>query len=129
MQEFYINQNSINPTLRMEIICDGRYDYKKSLLFNHSIQNADVTFSMKNIENGVLKVSKAKAEIIESNNYDCDDKFLLQYSWNKRDVKDKGIYKGWFEINFNGDLYEDGIEHPSGNLIVPIENELMIYII
>ena len=29
MQEFYINQHSNNPALRMELICDGRYDYKK----------------------------------------------------------------------------------------------------
>ena len=32
MQEFFINKHSINPVLRMELICDGRYDYKKSYL-------------------------------------------------------------------------------------------------
>jgi hypothetical protein len=129
MQEFYINQNSINPVLRMELIYDGKYDYKKSNIFNHSIQNADVTFSMRNIENDNLKISKSKAQIVQSNDNDCDEKFLLQYSWNKRDVKDKGVYKAWFEINFKGDLYEDGVEHPNGNLIVPIENELMVYVL
>ena len=129
MQEFYINQNSINPVLRMELICDGRYDFKKNNIFNHSIQNADVTFSMKNIENGILKISKSKALILCSNDDGCDEKYILQYSWNKRDVKEKGTYKGWFEITFKGDLYEDGIEHPSGNLIIPIENELTIYIL
>ena len=129
MQEFYINQNSTNPILRMELICDGRYDFKKSNIFNHSIQNADVTFSMRNIENGVLKVSKSKAQIVQSSDDTCDEKYILQYSWKKRDVKDKGTYKAWFEINFKGDLYEYGVDHPSGNLIVPIENELMVYVL
>lgn len=129
MQEFYINQNSLNPVLRMELIHDGKYDYKKFNTFNNAIQNADVTFSMKNIENDVIKISKSKADIVLSNNGGCEDKYLLQYSWTKRDVKEKGVYKGWFEISFNEDLYEDGVVYPKGNLIIPIENELMIYIL
>jgi hypothetical protein len=129
MQEFYINQNSVNPVLRMELTCDGRYDFKKSNIFNHSIQNADITFSMKNTENGILKISKNKAEVIQSNDDGCEEKYMIQYSWNKRDVREKGKYKGWFEINFKGDLYEGGVPHPNGNLIVPIEDELMIYIL
>lgn len=129
MQEFYINQNSINPVLRMELINDGKYSYKKSDLFNKAIQNANVTFSMKNIDNGILKISKANAEIVTSNNDSCETKYLLQYSWNNRDVKDKGTYKAWFEIFFYDDLYEDGKTFPSGNLIVPIEEELIIHIL
>lgn len=128
MQEFYINQYSENPVLRMELICDGKFDYKKSDLFNTSIQNADVTFSMKNIENDMLKISKAKAQIVMAETSGCENKFLLQYSWKKRDVADKGIYKGWFEINFKDDIYEANVSHPSGKLIVPIEDELMIVI-
>jgi hypothetical protein len=128
MQEFFINQHSLNPILRMELICDGRYDYKKTNIFNHSIQNADVTFSMKNIDNGILKISKSKAEIVVANNESCETKYLLQYKWKERDVKECGTYKAWFEINFHGDLYEEGVQHPSGNLIVPIENELIINI-
>ena len=41
MQEFYINQGSVNPTLRMELINDGRYDYKKTNIFNNSILYAN----------------------------------------------------------------------------------------
>lgn len=128
MQEFYIKQNSVNPVLRMELICDGRYDYKKSNLFNKAIQDATVTFSMRNIENNILKVSKSKAEIISTNNGSCEDKFLLQYSWNARDVKDKGSFEAWFEIKFNGDIYEENVIFPVGNLIVPIEDKLIIHI-
>lgn len=127
MQEFFINKNSVNPVLRMELISDGRYDYKKSLIFNNSIQDADVTFSMKNISNDILKISKSKAEII-SVPCGCEEKYILQYSWKKRDVNETGSYKGWFEINFHGDITENGITYPTGNLIIPIEDELMIYV-
>ena len=129
MQKFYINQHSVNPSLRMEMICDGKYDYKKTNIFNNSIQNADVTFSMKNIENDILKVSKSKAEIVLVNEEDCETKYVLQYSWRERDVKEKGIYKAWFEINFKGDIFEEGVEYPTGNLIVPIREELIIHIL
>lgn len=127
MQEFYINKNSVNPVLRMELISDGRYDYKRSLIFNNSIQNAEVTFSMKNISNDILKISKSKAEIV-SVPCGCEEKYILQYSWKQRDVNEYGTYKAWFEIKFNNDIIEDGIVYPSGNLIVPIEEELVIIV-
>jgi uncharacterized protein YbbK (DUF523 family) len=129
MQEFYIKQHSVNPVLRMELICDGRYDYKKSDLFNKSIQNADVTFSMRNTDTNILKVSKAKAEIVTANEFQCGIKHILQYSWKERDVKEKGIFEGWFEIVFHDDMYEEGVDFPVGKLIVPIEDKLIINII
>lgn len=128
MQEFFINKGSLNPVLRMELICDGRYDYKKSLIYNNAIQNADVTFSMKNTSNDVLKVSKAKAEIVTATDTGCEEKNILQYIWKKRDINETGVFKGWFEIVFHGDIYEEGVQYPSGNLIVPIEDELIIYV-
>jgi hypothetical protein len=128
MQEFFINKGSLNPVLRMELICDGRYDYKKSLIYNNAIQNADVTFSMKNTSNDVLKVSKAKAEIVTATDTGCEEKNILQYTWKKRDINETGVFKGWFEIVFHGDIYEEGVQYPSGNLIVPIEDELIIYV-
>lgn len=128
MQEFFINQNSLNPVLRMELVCDGKYDYKKNYIYNNAIQNADVTFSMQNTYNGVLKISKSKAEIVTASDTGCETKQILQYKWKKRDVNEKGVYKGWFEINFNDDISEDGIEYPTGNLIIPIEDYLVIQI-
>ena len=128
MQEFFINKGSVNPVLRMELIEDGRYDYKKSYIFNNAIEDASVTFSMMNRENGQLKISKAKADIIELETHGCETKHVLQYSWTQRDVKESGSFKGWFEIVFNGDLKEDRVQYPTGNLIVPIEEELIIYI-
>ena len=128
MQEFFINKNSTNPVLRMELVYDGRFDYKKSYIFNNAIEDATVTFSMENRENGQLKISKANAEIIELPTNGCETKHVLQYTWKSRDVKETGSFKGWFEIKFNGDIKEEGVQYPSGNLIVPIEDELIIYI-
>lgn len=127
MQEFNILKGSLNPVLEMELINDGRYDFQKSLI-NEALQDSVVTFNMKDEETGLLKISKAKANIVLSGEESCDEKYVLQYKWNKRDVAKPGFYKGWFEIIFNGNLTSEGVEYPIGNLIVPIEEELRIII-
>lgn len=128
MQEFYIRQYSVNPVLEMELIADGRYDFKKSLM-NRALQDSNVTFSMIDEETGLLKVAKAKANIVLANDGNCDEKYILQYKWAKKDVAKKGVFHGWFEIKFNGDLTDgDGTQYPEGNLIVPVEEELRIFV-
>ena len=126
-QIFRIKQNSELPTLRMELIDDGKYSFLKNETYNNAIQNADITFSMKD-ERGVLKVSKAKANVI-CVDCECSQKCLIEYKWKSRDTKEKGIFNAWFEINFNDDIYQEGIDFPSGLLIMPIQEELKIHII
>lgn len=125
MLEFYINQNSTNPSLRVELIKDGRYTFNK---FNNAIQDSVVTFSMRDRETGILKISEAPVNILESAEAGCEEKFILEYKWKPRDVKNKGIYQGWFNIKYNGDIYEAGVDYPDGNLIVPIQEDLIIYV-
>ena len=127
MQEFFIMRDSLNPALEMELISDGRYDFHKSL-FNDAIQDSVVTFSMKDEETGILKISKAKANIVLANDSGCEKKYILQYKWTPRDVKKSGIFIGWFNIEFNGNLMSQDMEYPKGNLIVPIEEDLRIII-
>lgn len=127
MQEFFIMKGSVNPVLEMELINDGRYDFQKSLL-NDALQDSVVTFNMKSEETGILKISQAKANIVLANEDSCQERYILQYKWKERDVKQEGIFYGWFEIKFNGNLTSDGIEYPKGNLIVPIEEDLRIII-
>ena len=95
MQEFYIRQYSVNPVLEMELINDGRYDFQKSLI-NDALQDSVVTFSMKDEETGLLKVAKAKANIVLANDGGCDEKYILQYKWTEKDVAKKGVFNGWF---------------------------------
>ncbi len=127
-QYFKIKKNSTLPTIRMALSNDGKYDFIKTDMFNNAIQNADITFSMKD-ENGVLKISKAKANIVPSKNANCVETFLIEYKWDKKDTKTSGVYDAFFEITFKNDLYQDGVIFPDGNLIVPIHEELKIMIL
>ena len=126
-QEFYLRPSSLNPLLRMELINDGRYDFNKSL-FDNALQDSVVTFSMRNAETGILKIAKQKAEIVLAKSEGCEEKYIVQYRWKEREVKEPGVYEGWFEIKFNGDLTEEGVEYPKGNLKIPVEEPLLIYI-
>ena len=121
-QEFFIRKGSVNPVLRMELIKDGRYDFKKSMIDN-AIQDSVVKFYMKDVETGLLKVAKADADIVLAQEKGCEEKYILQYKWKERDTKKEGTYEGWFEINFNGNLKEEGVDYPSGKMIVPIQEK------
>lgn len=126
MQYFYINQNSTLNTLRVELLEETIDGYKRET-FNKAIQNADVTFSMWD-ECGELKISNAPCFIKEINNHGCESKFIIEYQWKKRDTKTKGVFTGRFKINFKNDIYEDGVEFPIGELVVPINEELKIMV-
>ena len=128
MMEFIIKKGSVNPVLRMELIKDGRYDFKKSMIDN-AIQDSVVKFYMKDVETDLLKVAKADADIVLAQEEGCEEKYILQHKWKERDTKKEGIYEGWFEINFNGNLKEEGVDYPSGKMIVPIQEKLQIVIL
>lgn len=128
MMEFIIKKGSVNPVLRMELIKDGRYDFKKSMIDN-AIQDSVVKFYMKDVETDLLKIAKADADIVLAQEEGCEEKYILQYKWKERDTKKEGIYEGWFEIDFNGNLKEEGVDYPSGKMIVPIQEKLQIIIL
>lgn len=125
--EFIIKKGSVNPVLRMEVIKDGRYDFKKSMIDN-AIQDSIVKFYMKDTETDLLKVAKADADIVLAQEEGCEEKYILQYKWKERDTKKEGIYEGWFEIDFNGNLKEEGVDYPSGKMRVPVQEDLIIYV-
>lgn len=128
MQEFFIRVGANYPALRMELIEDGRYDFHKAKI-NNALQDSDVVFSMKDIETGILKVSKAKAVIKNADTEGCEDKYIVEYDWQTRDTAKPGIYEGWFDIDFKGDVVEAGVDYPSaGKLRVPVTEDLLIYV-
>lgn len=125
-QYFFINKNSELPLLRCELIQDGRTDFHKFYL---AIQNTNsVTFTMTNIETGIKKIAKAKAEIVYDEESCCDERYFLQYTWKKRDTNETGTFIGHFHINFNDKIVADGLTFPKGELIVPIQEPLYINI-
>ena len=119
-QEFYINKDSVLPVLRMELINDGRYDYMKSDIIGKALQDATVTFTMKNTDTDMLKVSNAKCNVVLAEETGCEEKYVIEYKWKERDTKESGIYQGWFTINFNGNIKEEGVSFPEGKMIMPI---------
>lgn len=125
-QYFYINSNSVNPTLRMELVDDGKYDFYNSHVFNTMIESSNVTFSMWD-EHDILKISKAQCNVFVSENSNCTRRYIIEYKWRKRDTNKKGTFTGKFEFNF-GEVKENGIEFPKGNMILPIQEELIIVV-
>lgn len=125
MQEFYINQNSTLPILRMELIEDGRHDFNK---FHEAIQNADITFTMVNLDTGVTKVAKEPCYILKKEGNGCVEQYVICYNWKERDTKEAGVFKGTFTINFSGKIKNDNYTYPSGKLVMPIREEIYITI-
>ena len=141
-QYFYINSNSINPTLRVELVNDAKYDWFKSTSFNEAIQNATITFTMWD-ENDILKISKEPCNLILSEDSGCETKYIIEYAWKERDTRRKGVFTGRFEITFLDDLRKPSSEttvitnnkidtintdYPRGKFIVPIYEDLKIEI-
>ena len=117
-QEFYINKDATLPLLKMELINDGRYDFDK---FYEFIQNSTITFSMTNTETGVVKIANNSSGVSLQPKDTCNDEYYICYKWNERDTKIKGKYNGKFTITFS-EIFG------GGKLIVPVQDELIIYI-
>lgn len=122
-QVFFITKGSTLPTLRMEAVNNGKYDFKKLIT---ALQAASVTFSMTNTETGIKKIANAKAHIIEKEDGGCQEEYLIEYRWNKRDTNENGTFKGQFKITFDSNITVDGMSFPKGDLIVPIAEDLII---
>jgi len=116
---FFINKNATLPILKLELIKDGRNDYKK---FHEMIQNSTITFSMSEVETGIKKIGKKPALcIVKEPDSDCTgEEYYLAYQFSNKETKKSGTFAGQFTIEF-----DDG----SGTLIVPIREELFIHIL
>ena len=125
MKQFVINKNSTLPYLEIEPIQDGRHTYKKLYI---ALQSSTVTFSMTNMENGIKKIANAPCYIVPLNDEVCEDKYKIQYRWNKRDTSEEGVFIGQFKIKFDTDITMEQTVFPKGELIVPIAEEIQIII-
>jgi len=113
------------PILSMMLINDGRHDFHK---FHEMIQDAEVTFSMKDIDTGVFKVANAPAFVKQFGDACCEDQYIVCYQFSKREVQKPGKYFGYFTIKFLDDLKSDESEYPHGVLRVPIRDELVVVV-
>lgn len=115
---FYINKNATLPILKMELILDGRHDFRN---FHEKIQNSNIYFSMTNIEDGFKKLCRRPALcIMRPDACNEEEEYYLAYQFSERETNKAGIYQAQFEIDFL-----DG----SGTLIVPIREELKVMVL
>jgi|TARA_R110000751_G_scaffold306782_1_gene426196 hypothetical protein len=119
--EFFINKNSTLPYLKMELVNDGRNDFRK---FYEKIQNATIKFNMYDTSTKVKIIAKADATIelkCETCGIGGDEpEYYIVYKWSDRDTRRVGQYNGEFTITFLGG---------DGTLIAPIREELFINVI
>lgn len=124
-QVFHINKGATLPTLKMEVINDGRNDFWKIFL---ALQNCDVRFSMWNSDTGIYKIANAKAEVVYDDDGGCEDKYYIQYNWKKRDTNEPGKYNAQFKIMFSDNIEVEDYTLPYGDLIVPVAEDLVVEI-
>lgn len=116
--DFFINKNASLPTLKLELIKDGRNDFNH---FYELIQNADIYFTMTDVVTGVKRIAKKKAGVQQVIPENCvGEEFYLTYHFSQKETSVAGRYVGQFEI-----VFLDG----SGTLIVPIREELFINVL
>jgi len=118
---FSINKDATFPLLKLELIHNGKNDYDH---FMDLLQNSDIYFRMRDIDTGRYALSMVPASCVRQST-NCDDcgieNYYLVYEWKPRDTKRPGTYVGEFIIDF-ADMDEK-------RLIVPIAEELFIYIL
>lgn len=119
--EFFINKDSTLPKLKMELVNDGRNDFRK---FYEKIQNATITFTMYDVETKVKRIacSSASIEMVVAN--DCTNTetptYYISFQFSELQTSRVGRYNGYYTITFL-----DG----TGTLIAPIRDELYINVL
>lgn len=115
---FNINKNATLPQLKLELINDGRNDFQK---FHEEVQNANIFFTMTDINTGVKKIAKKATGIVQVLPESCvGPEFYVVYNFTSRDTSISGNFVGQFEIEFLSGI---------GTLIVPIRENLYINIL
>lgn len=119
---FYIKQNSTMPYLVME------FDYKQYQSngfenFYQRLENANILFTMTNVEKCYTKIKCKPASLYEVTkciDENCPKQYVIIYKFESKDTSKKGMFEGLFNIQFldNGDV-----------LRVPIKDKLFVHII
>ena len=126
MKQFNINKDATLPYLEIEPVMNGRNTFRK---LYEALQNADISFSMKNIDTGIWKIANAQANIVNSTEQGCEDRFKIQYRWKTRDTKEAGRCLAQFKIKFLNDIVSGDTIFPKGELIVPIYEDIIVNIL
>lgn len=115
--EFFITQNSTLPLLKMEFDFNGKSSIED---FNSILENSTIFFSMKNVENGNLKIINKKGGFTNKTFIEPNAKveYYLYYKFSLLDTNKVGRYEGEFSL-----ISDDG------TLILPIKEKLYINVV
>lgn len=113
--DFFIKQNATLPTLRVEVVKDGRSDFAQTQEF---LNQTEILFSMVDIVTGQPKIVGAPCttELLDETDENIS-KYLIKYQFNFRDTKNQGRFKGSFRIQNN-----------QGDIVLPLTEDLYINI-
>ena len=116
--EFFIRKDSIEPILKMQLVQDGRNEFKH---FHEKVSNSTIYFSMRDVKTGVPKILNKKANIVSKTKTspNAPTEYYIYYKWLKKDVNKVGRFEGQFVIYFHDVNTE---------LIVPIREDLYVTI-
>jgi hypothetical protein len=116
--EFFIQQDSTLPILKMDVVRDGRTDSWKE--FYSILDNATLRFSMVCEEDGIQKIFMDDAYLVEKERIHPDSpvEYYIYYKWKNKDTSKKGRFIGQFLIILEG-----------GELVAPIRENLYINIV
>jgi len=117
--EFFINKGATLNVLKLELIQDGRNDFRK---FFDMIQNANIYFTMTDVVTGVKRIAKKETgvQLVEPYSGCVGEEYYIIYQFTPRDTAVAGRYVGQFTIEFL-----DG----TGTLLVPIRETLYINVL
>ena len=116
--EFFIRKNSLEPVLKMQLIQDGRNDFRD---FYEQLGNSLISFSMKRVDTGEFVILNRAGGIVQKTSVDevYPAEYYIYYRWQATDVMEIGRYQGQFNIELLGQFTE---------LVVPIREDLFINI-
>ena len=112
--EFYIKKNATLPLLKLQVVKDGRSDFRK---FMDMIEVSALFFSMVDIETGIPKITSRPAGFVEKTFDDpnAETEYYIYYQFSPRDTNKVGRFEAQFMLR-----------SPDGNLILPVREKLYV---
>ena len=114
--DFFIKKNATLPILKLQVVQDGRSDFRN---FMKTIEQSAIFFSMVSTENGIPKITTRPGGFVEKTFIDpnAESEYYIYYQFTNTDTNKVGRYEGQFLI-----------KNDDGNLILPIREQLFINI-
>jgi hypothetical protein len=110
--EFFIKSGANLPALKMQVISDGRSDFKSVI---ETLEQAKVFLSMVDVTTGIDKIAMSPCDIITETNSDGSLSYFIYYKFTTKNTNKPGRYKVEFFI-----------QNAEGNLNLPIKDTLFV---